>query len=71
MTQKNPSIEKKQTLEHREQTCGCHEVGGGNERDWEFEISRSKLLNMGWINNKVLLLAQRNHNGKEYEKEYI
>ena len=46
---------------------------------WEFGISRRKLLSIGWINNKVLLWSTGNyipypiinHNGKEYEKEYI
>ena len=41
--------------------------------------SRCKLLYIGWINNKVLLYNTGNciqylvinHNGKEYEKEYI
>ena len=53
------------------------ESGGGN--DWEFGISRCKLVYLGWINNKVLLYSTRkyiqcpviNHNGKEYEKECI
>ena len=49
----------------------------GRERtDWEFGVSRCKLLYIGWINNKVLLYSTRNyikyfvinHNGKEYEK---
>ena len=31
-------------------TCGCQ--GGG--MDWEFGISRCKLLYIGWINNKAL-----------------
>ena len=47
--------------------------------DWEFGISRCKLLYIGWINNKVLLYSTGNHiqypvinhNGKEYEKECI
>ena len=52
-------------------------VGG---MDWEFKISRCKLLYIGWINNKVLLFSTRNyiqypmitHNGKEYFlKEYL
>ena len=46
---------------------------------WEFGISRCKLVYIGWINNKVLLYSTGNymqypvinHNGKEYEKEYI
>ena len=44
--------------------------------DWEFGISRCKLLYIGWINNKVLLYSTGNciqclvinHNGKEYLK---
>ena len=51
---------------------GC---GGGME--WEFGISRCKLVYIGWINNKVLLYStgnyiqcpEINHNGKEYKKE--
>ena len=47
-------------------------VGGGME--WEFGVSRCKLLYVGWINNKVLLYSTENyirypminHNGKEY-----
>ena len=42
-------------------------------------ISRYRQLYRGWINNKVLLYSTGNyiqypminHNGKEYEKEYI
>ena len=53
--------------------------GGGGGKDWECGISRCQLLYMGWINNKVLLCSTWNsiqypvinHNGKEYEKEYI
>ena len=51
--------------------------GGG--KDWEFGISRGNLLHIGWINNHVLLQSTENyvqypvvnHNGKEYEKEYV
>ena len=53
------------------------ERGGG--KNWEFGISRCKLLYIGWINNKVLLYStgnytqypEINHNGKEYEKEHM
>ena len=46
--------------------------------DWWFEISRYKLVNVGWINNKVLLYSTGkymqysviNHNGKYYENTY-
>ena len=51
-------------------------VEGGGE-DWEFGISRWKLLDIGWINSKALWYSTGdyiqypviNHNGKEYEKE--
>ena len=51
---------------------------GRGGKDWEFEVSRGKLLYKGWKNNKVLLYSTRNyiqypvtnHNRKEYEKEY-
>ena len=53
-------------------------VGSGGRMDWEFEVSRCKLLYIEWINNKVLLLQGNyiqypviNHKGKEYEKEFI
>ena len=43
--------------------------------DWEFGVSRYKLLHTEWINNKVLLYSTGNytqypainHNGKEYK----
>ena len=42
--------------------------------DWEFGISRCKVLYTGWINSKVhrelYLMSLINHDGKEYEKEY-
>ena len=46
--------------------------------DWEFGISRYKLLHIEWKSNKVLLYSTGNntqysvmkHDGKEYEKEY-
>ena len=34
----------------REQACGC--CGGGTE--WEFEVSRCKLLHIEWVNSEVL-----------------
>ena len=47
-------------------------VGGG--KDWEFGVSRFKLLHIGWINSKGLLYSTGNyiqypginHNGKEH-----
>ena len=56
--------------------------GGGQGRrrkDWDFGMSRYKLLCTGWISNKVSLYSTGsstqypviNHNGKEYIKMYI
>ena len=53
--------------------------GRGIGMEWEFWISRCKLVYRGWMNNKVLLYSTYstgsyiqhpviNHNGKEYEK---
>ena len=47
--------------------------------DWEFEVSRCKLLYIEGINNKVLLSGTGNyipypginHNGKDYKKECV
>ena len=52
---------------------------GGRGMNWEFGISRCKLVYIDWLNNKVLLYSTGNyiqypvinHNGKEYEKECI
>ena len=62
----------------QKQTCGC-QGGSGEGMDWEFGISRCKLLYLEWINNKILPYSTGNyiqypvinHNGKESEKEYI
>ena len=53
--------------------------GGGGGMQWEFGISRYKLVYVGWIHNQVLLYSTGsciqylviNHNGKEYENECI
>ena len=47
--------------------------------DWEFGISRCKLVYVEWINNKVLLYDTGSsiqhpaisHNGKEYDKKGV
>ena len=49
------------------------------QMNWEFGISRCKLLCTEWINYKVLLYRTGNyvpypvinHNGREYEKECV
>ena len=35
--------------------------GGGGGMDWEFGISRCKLLYIEWLNNKVLLYSTGNY----------
>ena len=57
----------------------CQGGVGCEGMNWELGIIRCKLLYIEWINNKVLLYSRGNyiqyliinHNGKEYEKEYI
>jgi len=44
MAQLNLSTEKKQTHGHGEHTCGCHRAAGGSGMDWEFGVSRCKLV---------------------------
>ena len=51
----NLPTEKRQTHGRGEQTCGCQ--GGGSGMDWEFGVSRCKLLHLGWISNEVLLYS--------------
>ena len=78
MTQVNLSMKQEQTHRHREQTCSCQGRGRGG-MDWEFGVSKCKLLHIERINNKVLLYStgnyiqypEINNNGKEYKKECI
>ena len=43
-----------------EETCGCQGGGGGSGMDWEFGISRCKLLHLQWIGNESLLCSTGN-----------
>ena len=69
-------MKQKQIHKHREQTCGCQGGWGRRGMEWEFGISRCKLLYIEWINNKVLLCSTGNyiqysvinHNWKGYYK---
>ena len=54
-------MKQKQTHRYREQTCPCQGDGDRRGKDWEFGISRSKLLYREWINNKVLLYITGNY----------
>ena len=72
-------MKQKQTHRRSEQTLVAKGEGGKGGKEWEFGASRSKLLYIGWISNKVLLCSTgnyiqypvTNHKGKEYEKEYV
>ena len=75
----NLPTKQKQTHRHGEQICVAKGKRGGGGKDWEFGLSRCKLLYIEWINNKVLPYSTGNyiqylvinHNGKEYGKKYI
>ena len=61
MAQMNLSTKQKLTHRHREQICGCWGwVGGGSEMNWEFGVSRCKLLHSEWISDEVLLYSTGN-----------
>ena len=59
MREMNTSTKQKKHHRYREKTCSCQGWGWG-ERDWKFGISRCKLICIGWINNKVLLVNMGN-----------
>ena len=59
MTQMNLYMRQKQTPRHTEQTYGCQGGGAGGGVEWEFGVSKSKLLFTEWI-NKVLLCSTGN-----------
>ena len=40
--------------EHREQTCDCQ---GGRGMDWDFQVSRCKLLYIGWTTTRSYYIA--------------
>ena len=63
---------------YREQTGGCQGGGVQEGMDWEFGISRCKVLYIAWINKVHLYNTGNciqypviNHNGKEYKEECI
>ena len=55
MAQMNLSTEKKQTHGHGERICGYQGGEGGSRMDWEFGVSKCKLLHLEWISNGILL----------------
>ena len=61
MAQMNLSKENKQTHGLEEQTCGCQGEGGRSGVDWEFGVSRCKLLHFEWISNEIVLYSTGNY----------
>ena len=59
-TYKNLSVEQKETLRHGEQSGGCQWGGGWDGVEWKVEV-RCKLLEIGWITNKILLHSTGNY----------
>ena len=57
MAQMNLTSEKKHSHRHEEQTCGCQQGRGGSGMDWEFGVSRCKLLPLEWVSNEILLYS--------------
>ena len=57
----NLSTRPQQIHRHTEQTCGCQWGGGGSGLDWEFGVSRGKLLHLEWISNELLLCSTGNY----------
>ena len=45
----NLSMKQKQTHRHRHHICGCRGGRGGRGMEWEFGITRCKLLYIKWI----------------------
>ena len=50
----NEPVYKTETDTQAWRTCGCQVGGGGCEMNWEFRVSRCKLLHSEWISNEVL-----------------
>ena len=73
----NELICKTETDSQTERTKLWMPRGRRGGKDWEFGVSRCKLLYIGWINSKVLLQSTGNyiqypvinHRGKEYKKK--
>ena len=60
-TKKHKKTNKKPPQGHGEQTCGCQGERGGREMDWEFGVSRCKLLHLEWISKEIQLYGTGNY----------
>ena len=76
MTQMNLFTKQKQIHRHREKTCGC-QGGGGWGRDglgvwdWQMQTIIYRMDKQLYSTGNYIQYPVTNHNGKEYEKEYI
>ena len=81
MAQMNLLTKQKQTHRHGEMICGCRGGGGGggSGMEWEFGVSRCKLLHLEWIGNEIPLHSIGNyiqslgleHVGRYYQKKNV
>ena len=73
------NLSMKRTQRHEGQICGCREEGGEGGIKRGFEKSRCKAIifrmnkpqGPGVEHRDILQYPVINHNGKDYEKEYI
>ena len=61
MAQMNLYLHKINKLMDTEKRLVVARAGGGSGMDWEFEVSRCKLLHLEWISNETLLYSTRNY----------
>ena len=79
MAQTNLSIGRKQTHGLGEQICCCQGGGAGCGMDWEFGVSRCKVLHLEWRSNEILLYSTGKYilslvmedDGGKYEKKHV
>ena len=65
----NEFTKKKQAHNFRKQIYGYQQGKWGREgKNWEFGISRGKLVQIGWINNKVQQKRKILRGGKNTQK---
>ena len=57
MARRNLFPQQKQTHRYRKETSCCLMGGCWEEKDWEFGVSRCKLLYTGWIDEKFSLYS--------------
>ena len=64
----NEVSNQQEQTQDREETCGAKgEREGVGGKDWEFGISKGKLLYIRWIKSKVLLLYAHIYKGTTFK----